>query len=70
VHPGIVLHRRRDEADAIGNAKPLQLACAYHGVIARGRLREMLTGSTAERVLDGIPCDILVVKTPRGDSVM
>jgi len=37
------------------------------GAIARGRLREMLIGSTAERVLDRMHCDILVVKPPRGD---
>jgi nucleotide-binding universal stress UspA family protein len=70
VHPGIVPHRGCDEADAIGNAKPLQRACGRYGVIARGRLREMLIGSTAERVLDCMPCDILVVKTPGGDSAM
>ena len=38
------------------------------GAIARGRLREMLIGSTAERVLDRIPCDMLVVKPPRAMS--
>ncbi len=32
------------------------------GAIARGRIREMLVGSTAERVLDRIASDILVVK--------
>ena len=32
------------------------------GAIARGRLRERLIGSTADRVLDRIACDILVVK--------
>jgi nucleotide-binding universal stress UspA family protein len=34
------------------------------GAIARGRMREMLLGSTAERVLDRIVSDILVVKAP------
>lgn len=34
------------------------------GAIARGRLREMVVGSTAERVLDSIACDVLVVKPP------
>jgi len=32
------------------------------GALARGRIREMIVGSTAERVLDRIACDILVVK--------
>ena len=40
------------------------------GAIARGRLREMLLGSTAERVLDRMPCDILVVKAPGAESAM
>ena len=34
------------------------------GAIARSRLSDMLLGSTAERVLDRIACDILVVKLP------
>jgi universal stress protein E len=34
------------------------------GAIARGRLREMVVGSTAERVLDRIASDILIMKPP------
>jgi universal stress protein E len=34
------------------------------GAIARGRMREMLVGGTAERVLDRIACDVLVIKPP------
>jgi universal stress protein E len=37
------------------------------GAIARGRLRERLIGSTAERVLDRLPCDTLVVKPLGGE---
>lgn len=37
------------------------------GAIARGRIREMVVGSTAERVLDRIACDVLVVK-PSGSA--
>jgi len=51
-------------------AAELPADIAVLGAIARGRLREMLIGSTAERVLDRMPCDILVVKTPRGDPAM
>jgi universal stress protein E len=40
------------------------------GAIARGRLREKLIGSTAERVLDRMPCDILVVKAPGIEPAM
>ena len=32
------------------------------GAVARGALQRMFLGSTAERVLDHIPCDLLVVK--------
>jgi universal stress protein E len=32
------------------------------GVLARGRLKEWLIGSTAERVLHGVPVDVLMVK--------
>jgi len=34
------------------------------GAVSRSRLEEAFIGSTAERVLDRIPCDVLVVKPP------
>jgi universal stress protein E len=34
------------------------------GAISRSRLQEFFIGSTAERVLDRLPCDVLVVKPP------
>jgi universal stress protein E len=34
------------------------------GAVSRSRLQELFIGSTAERVLDRIPCDVLVVKRP------
>jgi universal stress protein E len=33
------------------------------GALARGRIKEWLIGSTAERVLHGVPVDVLAVKT-------
>jgi universal stress protein E len=33
------------------------------GVLARGRIKDWLIGSTAERVLHGVPVDVLAVKT-------
>jgi len=33
------------------------------GAVSRSRLREVFIGSTAERVLDRLPCDVLVVKS-------
>jgi universal stress protein E len=32
------------------------------GVLARGRIKDWLIGSTAERVLHGVPIDVLAVK--------
>jgi universal stress protein E len=33
------------------------------GAVSRSRLREVFIGSTAERVLDRLPCDVLVVRS-------
>lgn len=33
------------------------------GAVSRSRLREFFVGSTAERVLDHLPCDVLVIKS-------
>jgi universal stress protein E len=60
-----------ERADLIEGAPPEALpgyALAHDidvmvlGAVARGALRRMLVGSTAERLLDRLPCDILVVK--------
>jgi universal stress protein E len=48
----------------------LRMAAEWHadivvmGAIARSRLKRVLIGSTAERVLETLPCDVLVVKSP------
>jgi universal stress protein E len=34
------------------------------GAISRSALKRMFIGSTAERVLEYLPCDVLVVKPP------
>jgi universal stress protein E len=34
------------------------------GAVARGRAYELFVGSTAERLLDRLPCDLLIVKAP------
>jgi universal stress protein E len=34
------------------------------GAVSRSRLRNLFIGSTAERVLDRLPCDVLVIKAP------
>lgn len=38
------------------------------GAVSRSRLQRLLIGNTAERVLDGAPCDVLVVKPARFQS--
>jgi universal stress protein E len=35
------------------------------GAISRSHLRQKLIGSTAERLLEYLPCDVLVVKETR-----
>lgn len=46
-----------------------QLAAERHadllvmGAVSRSRLREFFVGSTAERVLDHLPCDVLVIRS-------
>ncbi|MGH8313881.1 MAG: universal stress protein, partial [Steroidobacterales bacterium] len=35
------------------------------GAVARSSLQRVLIGSTAERLLDRLPCDILVIKPSR-----
>jgi nucleotide-binding universal stress UspA family protein len=32
--------------------------------VSRSRLQQLFVGSTAELVLDRLPCDVLVVKPP------
>jgi universal stress protein E len=46
------------------HAEQRQATLLVMGGISRGRVRELLVGSTAERVLDRVPCDVLVVKPP------
>jgi universal stress protein E len=38
------------------------------GAVSRSRLQQAMIGSTAERVLDQLPCDVLVLKPARFDS--
>jgi universal stress protein E len=40
----------------------LGAALVIMGAVSRSRLQEVFLGSTAERVLDRIGCDVLVVK--------
>ncbi len=56
-------------ADGIPAAiRQLKGDLAVMGAIARSRLQQAFIGSTAERVLDQLPCDVLVLKPARFDS--
>ncbi len=56
----------RHASDAIEQAAAeTHSALVVMGAIARSGLRRLLIGNTAERVLDHLPCDLLVIK-PRG----
>jgi universal stress protein E len=46
-------------------ARTLPASLVVMGAVARGRLERVFVGSTAEQVLDSLPCDVLVVK-PEG----
>ena len=45
-------------------AQRLGAALVVMGAVARGRLDRLFIGSTAERTLEHLPCDLLVVKPP------
>jgi len=45
-----------------GKAKELKASIAVMGAISRSGLKRVFIGNTAERVLDSLPCDVLVVK--------
>jgi universal stress protein E len=40
----------------------LEIDVVVAGAVARGRLERVLIGSTAEAILDDVPCDVVVVK--------
>jgi universal stress protein E len=56
----------RYAVDAIpGTAREIRAAIVVMGAVSRSGLRRAFIGNTAERVLDRLPCDVLVVKPPR-----
>ena len=46
----------------IERAESLGVDLVVSGAVSRSRLRRLLIGSTAEAVLDGLACDVLVIK--------
>jgi universal stress protein E len=58
------MHLRRGSVrgELIATARELPAALVVMGAIARTGLKRVFLGSTAERVLESIPCDVLIVK--------
>lgn len=48
----------------IKQAQLLRADLVVTGAIARGALDRLLVGSTAEKVMDKMPCDLLIIKPP------
>jgi universal stress protein E len=51
-------------------AKRVHPAVVVMGAVSRSAMARVLIGSTAERVLDGLPCDVLVIKPPGFKSMI
>jgi len=49
-------------------ARNLRADVVVMGAVSRSGLKRVFIGSTAERVLESLPCDVLVVKTPRAEK--
>jgi universal stress protein E len=60
------------EGDPVGGLKQLvdngQADLLVMGALSRGKLAELIIGSTAERILRWAGCDVLIVKPPGGTS--
>lgn len=62
IAPGDVLLEPADARQAIPEAATrLGVDLVVMGAVARSRLRRLLIGSTAEAVLDRLPCDVLAI---------
>jgi universal stress protein E len=46
-------------------ARSMRAALVVMGAMSRSGMKRMFIGNTAERVLDGLKCDVLIVKLPR-----
>ena len=57
---------RRVEFRATGGARLFYAVFFVMGVLARGRLKDWIVGTTAERVLYRVRADVLAVNAPRG----
>lgn len=62
--PADQVHLRRGEPGAAipALARELDAAVVVMGAVSRSRLRRVIVGNTAERVLEALPCDVVIVK--------
>ena len=60
VHQHLQLGRVAPELSTL--AKQIRAGVVVMGALSRSGIQRLLIGNTAERVLDGMPCDVLVVK--------
>jgi universal stress protein E len=51
-------------------ARSIDTAIVVMGAVSRSGLKRAFIGNTAERILDQLPCDVLVVKGPRFTSAV
>jgi universal stress protein E len=58
----------RPEAELPRLAEDLEIDVLVAGAVSRSRLEQVFIGGTAERLLDRVGCDLLVVQTPGSES--
>jgi len=51
-------------------ARKLRANVVVMGAVSRSGLKRVFIGNTAERVLEALHCDVLVVKTPHGEKAV
>jgi universal stress protein E len=56
------VHQGAPQALLIALAKHIKADFVVMGAVSRGSLKRLFIGSTAERALDHLPCDLLIVK--------
>jgi len=59
------VHQGSPQELLITFAKQIKADFVVMGAVSRSGLKRVFIGSTAERVLDHLPCDLLIVKLPR-----
>jgi universal stress protein E len=56
------LRAGRPRSEMLATARALPATLVVMGAVARSGLQRVFVGSTAERVLEALPCDVLIVK--------